>query len=1170
MRAALVALLVVVSHSANGLEKLPLQVLLNSVERGEYFLEMTEDGDVLIPPDELREIGIRFDDRTIGKREGLVSLRSLYPALVFKVEESRAELVMTADPDLLQKQTVDLSPKRRLGVLYPRDNSAFLNYSVAAYNLFSAQRFLNAPIELGVHLGPLFFLSDALLIGGRDFGFIRNRSRVIFDFNAPLLRLTVGDFTAASGTLGSVGVLGGVCLLRNFALDPYFSATPKPILTGQLPLPSTLKLYVNDRQTAATLKLSPGTFEIVGPPVSPGANTLRLVIADSEGHVKTIVRPFYQASSLLAQGVNDFSAGVGFKRNDLSLSSFSYETPAGFGYYRAGLTDWLTAGARAEADEERVNGGLNSTIRLGHLGQIGASVGACYDGGEFGYGGEISYSYQSRGFGIGASTRYLSDGYTTVFTPRTEIRPRVQGNLSLGFSHRRLGALSLGGSYNTMWNGDQVGVLTLSHSVRLDGNLNLWTVLTGLLDNGTVRYNGSVGLRLTLGKTVGGIRYNADDTGGRVSAELRKDVNRGTGITYQLRTTESHDWEGNPLFDANASLGYRGRFGDYSAHLRYDQNRNVVGYRFGTEGSLVLIDKSLQLSRPIRDAFALVRVDELPRVAVKYGSREVGVTDGSGRLLLPEFSSLSPNEVSIDAAEVPLDYRMDTTKEYVSPSFRGGAVVKFKPTRFQAVTGKLFLLEGAKRAAAEYAAIELTVGSQTVSSVVGVDGEFYLENVPAGTYHVRLRIDHREGVFELVVPKSKATMIELGEIECRIKAVTVPKPEVSSEPKRPRLVVRVPSPAEWDGESAAAIEEHFAATDLGGKIAIVDAITSHPDPLGGPILVKAVDFLVANLEVLRDEKRVQELAVKASAAIGKILYAPATESMWDLFQRSRSAEVRNSALDSLGIIAKGNSEVSGRLNRWLVSQNLLEETGAAVDQQVIGACVRALGMLEDPSSFSAIFSTMQAGYGETVESEARAALRKVERDFKAQLTNVVVSGGYADRPAALEMAMQEPRFTAAEKGEIAAAALEAALADESSAPGAAESLAAVRLEAVTALGKLDWTPATALLLKSFGRSANGHRTGIASARDLITDVKALAEVGGHDVAVRLSLYLRFLNAMTERGRQPEEALILAVMKALGDLRDTVARATLLASTFLDYPPPVKSVAQAALDRLDGQ
>jgi outer membrane usher protein len=92
--------------------------------------------------------------------------------------------------------------------------------------------------------------------------------------------------------------------------------------------------------------------------------------------------------------------------------------------------------------------------------------------------------------------------------------------------------------------------------------------------------------------------------------------------------------------------------------------------------------------------------------------------------------------------------------------------VSFTVTRLQALTGKLFIVKDGARTPATFAGLEVNVGPEVISSVVGMDGAFYLENIPAGTYRARLLMEDRVVAFNLVVPQGEESLVDLGEIDC--------------------------------------------------------------------------------------------------------------------------------------------------------------------------------------------------------------------------------------------------------------------------------------------------------------------------------------------------------------------------------------------------------------------
>ncbi len=750
-----------------------MKVLLNTVDKGEYFLQMTSEGDVLFPAEVLRMLGIH-DSRIQADTEKTVSLKSLFPEVAFTMEEESAKILLTVNPVLLPTQTMDYAVKRRPDVLYPEDSSLFLNYSL---DFISQVAMLDAPLELGARVGPLLLLSGARVTAGATAGFVRNLTSVIIDDRSTQVRAVFGDFTASSGGLGlgSGGIFGGVSVSKNFSLNPFYVKSPDIVVRDLLPVPSTVQMYLNDMRSGSEMELSPGVLELAHLPLLPGANTIALVVTDANGKVTRVEIPSYRSTQLLAPGVDEYSYNAGFTRVDLGAESFSYGQPALLGFHRAGITGWLTGGLRAEFSGSLVNGGPTAAFALGPLGEISSAFAVSCRSGTLGYAGEADYSYLSKWFGTSISVKYLTSGYSTLsFGSET---PVWEANVSLGVYGALTGSLSAGASYARMQDGSDKGTLTLSYSRSLGDSLQLAAILSGIMQEGTLQYEASVGIRILIDDALGGLSYRADNASSGASVDIQKNVPRGPGLGYSGSIREAQDGEGHTLFDGSASLSYSGHHGIYSASAGYRHGQNQVDAELDARGSLLLIDNSLQLAQPITDSFAVVKVDGVPGVRVKYSNQYVGVTDPAGRAVVPGLSSYNENEVSIEPADIPMSFTSDVTRVYVSPPYKGGGVIRFKVTRFQAVTGKLYVVKDGARTPAAFGGLDVTVGPEINSSVVGTDGSFYLEGIPAGTYHARLVVEDTEITFDLVVPAATQTIVDLGEIDC-------PVPGASSEPSR--------------------------------------------------------------------------------------------------------------------------------------------------------------------------------------------------------------------------------------------------------------------------------------------------------------------------------------------------------------------------------------------------
>ncbi|MCK5007173.1 MAG: hypothetical protein KAR73_07275, partial [Spirochaetales bacterium] len=77
----------------------------------------------------------------------------------------------------------------------------------------------------------------------------------------------------------------------------------------------------------------------------------------------------------------------------------------------------------------------------------------------------------------------------------------------------------------------------------------------------------------------------------------------------------------------------------------------------------------------------------------------------------------------------------------------------------------------------------------------------------------------------------------------------------------------------------------------------------------------------------------------------------------------------------------------------------------------------------------------------------------------------------------------------------------------------------------------------------------------------------LGAMGTHEAAVRLTQYLVLLNSYTERLREFDNIIVLAVIENLGSLGDKTAFDDLLYAQYLSYSSEIKKAARDALENL---
>jgi hypothetical protein len=342
----------------------------------------------------------------------------------------------------------------------------------------------------------------------------------------------------------------------------------------------------------------------------------------------------------------------------------------------------------------------------------------------------------------------------------------------------------------------------------------------------------------------------------------------------------------------------------------------------------------------------------------------------------------------------------------------------------------------------------------------------------------------------------------------------------------------------------------------------------------GRLYEDALVFALQNAEILRGDPDLNNLTVIAARGAGNSAAVQSIDTLWKIFVNFRDSQARIAALDSLAVLGKGNDQVVENLNQFLANQNSLYRSGMDVDMSLLAACISALGALGKESSFPVLFSVLTAGYPESTAAQAVAALENLPGDLKGNLTDLLRKNPPAEKLPVFRAAVSSSRLTGEEKGAFAQTALEIGMEENFSADyGAA--LTALCTMAVRTLTELRWAGADAAVLQYFYRVQGEYQENKTSrGRDrLLEAVACLAVMDSSNAAQALSLELGYLNSQFERAQEDavrsedDEALVLAVIKALGELRGKAAFDNLHYVAYLDYPENIKAAAREALNNI---
>jgi hypothetical protein len=371
-------------------------------------------------------------------------------------------------------------------------------------------------------------------------------------------------------------------------------------------------------------------------------------------------------------------------------------------------------------------------------------------------------------------------------------------------------------------------------------------------------------------------------------------------------------------------------------------------------------------------------------------------------------------------------------------------------------------------------------------------------------------------------------------------------------------------------------ERNFLRASLANKAGILGdaAVDDRASEFIGSLYEFALKFVLDCGDLLKDDPDMIALVGIAARGAGEAAYMPAADILWQVFNLYRDSHSRVEILRALATVGKGNARTVENLNQYLTGQTNYYRSGMVPDYPTLRGCIAALAAIGDDSTYPALFSAFIASFPGSLGDEIAGAMEAIEGGYFHFLVELIRRNGTAEKLAAFRLGAGNPKFSPAERGELAETALEVALdlfpgnsgTDGPSGNGwtAATSL---RYESVKALTELKWNKAAPLVIRNFYRVQTDLGNGAASEERLLEAVRCLGAMGNSESAQVLALQLGYINSQTERDGKFDEDLILALIHALGEIGDKVAFDYLLYIGYLNYPERIQAAARESLDRL---
>jgi len=753
-----------------------INVRLNGVAKGDFVGYVTADRDILLPPRELIEMGVpRPAGRTVDiAGEPHLSLKSIAGAEL-RFNEKTLTLDLQLPPGMLPGQSMNLGATLPATPIQRRAPGGFLNYRLGYSHSQSGFDSYNVATELGLNVGKFLLLDNRTFNTSSDQQrAVRLQTQLVYDQPEELRRWVLGDSFASSGDLGSSLNLGGLSVSKLYQINPYFIKTPLAAFAGAVTLPSTVDIYMDGARVRSE-RVAPGNFNLqnLNSYSTTGLRNVEVVIRDAFGREERIGFPYFFTDQLLSKGLHEYSYNAGFIRNNFGVTSNDYGTPAVSAFHRYGLSDTLTVGLGGDATRDHINFGPRVSLNTVKAGVVTAGLSLSHDSDittRSGAAASANHVFLSGPFSSQFLVRRFSEDYSVIgFTPTD--KPKLQGAASINYGSRNAGTYSLSYAVQTVFGGatDQ-HITTLGYTKTLGRNVSLVANVSRVVQD-TSGYAAFVGISFfpANGLSVNASHEKTKDGDIASQFQFAKTPPIGEGVGYRMIAQRSVT-AGAVSESISPFIQYNARTAILSAEGTDFVNGGSGSsgfYQLSLAGAAAYIGNDVYFSRPINDSFALVKVEPpLPGVRVLKSNAEVGTTDASGAVFVPNLGSYQVNDVAIQTKDIPLDYAVTHSGQKIRPPLRSGVLALFSVTRIRAVTGSLkFRSDGAVTPLENYEVV-LTGAADGARVSTIRNGDFYIENLAPGRYSAQLKVADKTCRIELTVPDSQEIVANLGDIFC--------------------------------------------------------------------------------------------------------------------------------------------------------------------------------------------------------------------------------------------------------------------------------------------------------------------------------------------------------------------------------------------------------------------
>jgi outer membrane usher protein len=667
----------------------------------------------------------------------------------------------------------------------PARVSAYVNLRGSAdYAWQGANKGLQDPLILtdaAFRIGGVVLETEGTFQVGTQTGsktvYRREGTRLVYDSQKYLARITAGDLLPASRGFSGSSQIAGVGVTRSYAvLEPQRNVQPRGDRTFTLNRPSTVEAFING-QPVRQVRLDPGTYNVRDFPFTQGTNDVRLVITDDAGTRETVEFSLFFDRTLLAPGLTEFGLYAGVLAPFTGRGrDYRVNKPAANGFIRRGISQRFTGGLNFQVQQRGVVAGVEG-VYASPIGTLGFDLAASKVAG-IGTGYALNVGLQrtlggskSRGQAIALTfeTRSRNFALPNDLTADNRFVYEIGGTYSRSIGELQFVSLNARFSKGRDGRPDEKSA-RLSYGYRINSNFNLQA--EGIYEDRALArksYGARISLTYRLGeRSTATAEY--DTRSGRARVGYQSSQGSGVGATSYAANVDygrgSLGLDGALAYTANraeVAVSHATIFD--SSGLKISDQRTSL--RLGT--ALVFADGHVALSRPIFDGFALV----VPHKSLRGGrvvvdpreDRYTARSDVFGGAVAPDLSSYSDRSISFDVPNAPVGYDLGAGNVRVYPPYRAGYLVTVGSDYSVTAVGRMTDGDGAAISLLAGEARELAKPNAPATTVfTNRDGRFGLQGLRPGKWQIIMPTEPPTAL-TINIPKGANGVVRLGDLK---------------------------------------------------------------------------------------------------------------------------------------------------------------------------------------------------------------------------------------------------------------------------------------------------------------------------------------------------------------------------------------------------------------------